>query len=82
MGLSIISLTVNGKEDITALNLAKWPLKSEFVLGGMLTESGAKYWMQLGVRMERRAVSEKEEKASTKACAVLSLAAEKLSVAI
>jgi hypothetical protein len=70
---------MNGKDDITPLNLAKWPLKSEFVLGGMFTECGAKYWMQLGVRTERRAVSEKVEKASTKACAVLILAAEELS---
>jgi hypothetical protein len=45
----------------------------------MLTEWGAKYWMQPGVRTERRAVSENVEKASTKTCAVLILAAEEFS---
>jgi hypothetical protein len=38
--------------------------------------------MQLGVRTERRAVSENVEKASTKACAVAILAVEELSASI
>jgi hypothetical protein len=71
---------VSGNEDITSRSFAKWPLKSEFDLGGMLTDCGAKYWMQLGVRHERSASSENVAKALMNDCAVVSLAEEVVSV--
>jgi hypothetical protein len=55
-------------------------LKSEFVFGEILTECGAKYCMQPGVRTDRRVDSEKVEKALTKAIAVFALATEEASV--